>query len=329
MGQDVSVSSKSSKEQPLEEEGKSSSDDIQEQFSKMTSNVLQKRNVSESTKSKSKKSKLDHPQSPAPLKAVDEAEMSEFDLCTPEGQIAASKAANGGGNATITWAEAKRAARREYNRLNAARARQRHKSLAETRDQEIMELKAQVEQLTRVNQFLLSQLSNNLISASAQNGALQTPVDPSAATSSWLWAMSTIAEAAASLGNSSTPSPASTFPQSNHQSLNDTALLSRLVQQQQQQQQQIQTNFLPLQPAAQANDLRHPSQPERSDTTLPLQSLPETAANNVSLLMNMLASLPSSQATQGNGILDLLLTLSKSQSTGMSAEEINELRRLK
>jgi hypothetical protein len=323
-GQDVdgSESSKSATEQLLDEEEKltDSSDDTQQSI------VLHKRNRSESKKARSKRPKLDQPLQQKAA-AVAEPDTSQFDLCTPEGQIAASKAANGGGNATITWMEAKRAARREYNRLNAARARQRHKSLAEIRDQEIMELKSQVEQLTRVNQFLLSQLSSNLVSA--QNGASQSPVDPGAATSSWLWAMSTIAEAATALGNSSTQAPVGAYPQPNQQPLFDTALLSRLSQQQQQQQQQIQTNFLPLQPAAQSNELRQPPQQERSDTAMALHTLPEAATNNASLLMNMIASLPQSQGTSGNGILDLLLTLSKSQSTAMSAEDINELRRLK
>jgi hypothetical protein len=319
---DVSVSSNSTNDHLIDEEGKPSSD-----ISQVTSNVLQKRTKSESTKSRSKRTKLDNPNEQSLTKSatVAETETSQFDLCTPEGQIAASKATNGGGNATITWMEAKRAARREYNRLNAARARQRHKSLAEIRDQEIMELKSQVEQLTRVNQFLLAQLSSNLISA--QNGASQSPVDSANAASSWLWAMSTIAEATAALGNSSAPSPVSNFPQSNHHPLFDTALLSRLPQQQQQQKLD-QTNFLPSQPAAQSNDLQHPPQTERGDR-LPRHTLPEAVANNNPMLMNLIASLPTSQATPGNGILDLLLTLSKSQSTAMSAEDINELRRLK
>ena len=80
----------------------------------------------------------------------------EFDLCTPEGQIAASKAEHPETKTHMTWEQAKHAARREYNRVNAARARQRHKEDAETRDQQIAKLKSQVEQLTRLNEVLMN-----------------------------------------------------------------------------------------------------------------------------------------------------------------------------
>ena len=94
----------------------------------------------------------------------------EFDLCTPEGQIAAWKAENPDKKTQMTWEQAKHAARREYNRVNAARARQRHKEEAETRDQQIAELKSQVEQLTRLNEVLMNyicglQAPSNMLSA--------------------------------------------------------------------------------------------------------------------------------------------------------------------
>ena len=274
--------------------------------STLSSNALQKRTESAPMKSRSKKLKLDHDPPHVKAPSLSEAESSQFDLCTPEGQIAASKAANGGGNATISWVEAKRAARREYNRLNAARARQKHKTLAETRDHEIMELKAQVEQLTRVNQFLLSQLSVHLIAAT-NGGALQSSADQStAATSSWLSAISALAEASAAVGNASAPSPVGTT-QTPHQPLLDTSILSRLPQPQLQ---QNPTNSLGV-------------------TAFPLHTHPDAARNNASILVNMLATLPHIQATSGKGILELLFNLSKSNAPTMSADDINELRRMK
>jgi hypothetical protein len=318
---DVSVSSRSTTDQLVNEEGKDGTECIELFPRTMTSNVHEKRNGSVSTESCCKKLKPNHPPEKLPMKVatVSETEASQFDLSTPEGQIAASKVANGGGRATITWIQAKRAARREYNRLNAARARERHKSLAEARDREVLELKAQVEKLTRVNQFLLSQLSGNLISA--PNGALQSLVDPANATSPWLWAISAIAEASSALGNSSVPSP-TLHP------LLDSSLLSRLPQQQQQQQQN-QTNSLSATPFAKSTDVRHPSQQELGETSLPPQNFPDAASINAAFLMNVIATLPHSQALPGKGILDLLLTLCKSQSPFMTADDINELRRMK
>lgn len=104
----------------------------------------------------------------------------EFDLCTPEGQIAAARLKNPKKENPMTWEQAKHAARREYNRVNAARARQRHKEEAETRDHQIAELKSQVEQLTRLNDVLMNYIyelhggSSNIIqpvATSAQPGA--------------------------------------------------------------------------------------------------------------------------------------------------------------
>lgn len=89
----------------------------------------------------------------------DDSYQGEFDLCTPEGQIAASKAANPDETVPMTWEQAKHAARREYNRVNAARARKRHKDETEARDQEVAELKSQVEQLTRLNEALMKYIS--------------------------------------------------------------------------------------------------------------------------------------------------------------------------
>jgi hypothetical protein len=95
----------------------------------------------------------------------------EFDLCTPEGQIAASKAENPEKKTQMTWEQAKHAARREYNRVNAARARQRHKEEAETRDQQIAELKSQVEQLTRLNEVLMNYICELQASSNTQSVA--------------------------------------------------------------------------------------------------------------------------------------------------------------
>ena len=97
----------------------------------------------------------------------------EFDLCTPEGQVAASRAGNSNGASPMTWEQAKHAARREYNRVNAARARQRHKEDAETRDQQIAKLKLQVEQLTQLNEVLMNYISE------MQATSNTTPVLPS------------------------------------------------------------------------------------------------------------------------------------------------------
>ena len=90
----------------------------------------------------------------------------EFDLCTPEGQIAALKAESSDTKTQLTWDQAKHAARREYNRVNAARARQRHKEEAEMRDQEIAQLKTQVEQLTRLNEVLINSWTSRSLSCS-------------------------------------------------------------------------------------------------------------------------------------------------------------------
>ena len=99
----------------------------------------------------------------------DDSYQGEFDLCTPEGQIAASKAANPDETVPMTWEQAKHAARREYNRVNAARARKRHKEETEARDQEITELKSQVEHLTRLNEALMTYISELQDSSATQS----------------------------------------------------------------------------------------------------------------------------------------------------------------
>jgi hypothetical protein len=71
----------------------------------------------------------------------------------------------------MTWEQAKYAARREYNRVNAARARQRHKEEAETRDQRIAELQSQVEQLTRLNEVLMNYICELQASANTNSAA--------------------------------------------------------------------------------------------------------------------------------------------------------------
>ena len=76
---------------------------------------------------------------------------STLDLSTPEGQLKA--------NPEMSLQEAKSAAKREYNRLNAARARQRNKMTVEQLHGRITELQNTVEQLQRANQGLTAQLS--------------------------------------------------------------------------------------------------------------------------------------------------------------------------
>lgn len=80
-----------------------------------------------------------------------QSHMVEPDLSTTEGQLMA--------NPGMTLHEAKGAAKREYNRLNAARARQRNKMTVEQLQRKIVELQGTVEQLQRSNQGLTVQMN--------------------------------------------------------------------------------------------------------------------------------------------------------------------------
>jgi hypothetical protein len=310
----------------------------------LASNQKGKESAAESTAKSIKRLKSDSAQKIIEPSATNDSEVGEFDLCTPEGQIAASKA---GGNPRMTWMEAKRAARREYNRLNASRARQRHKDMSETRDQKISELQAQVEQLTVVNQLLMTQFAAILTTSL---GTSPSPFTEAAASSSWIMAMSAIAEASSVLGISTPAPPTVQQKKSQPEQSIGTNALTRLPQQQQQQLRPPVTsnlppaNFLsylkedyskqPEHPVQQYHDLRNqqllpPNSQRETFNVLTSQHMMSEAPNiNTSWLWKVINALPPSQQ-QNKGFWDLLLSSPKFQALTMTTEDIKDLRQMK
>lgn len=150
-------------------------------------------------------------------------DVDNFDLCTPEGQLAAAKARSHNGKVSMTWEQAKHAARREYNRVNAARARQRHKETAETRDHQITTLQDQVDQLTRVNQMLINYICELQAAPTAKMATSLNASTSSSASSSIIAALSALTEASKAKEMSSLQEAA------RHQ-LNVSELLARIQQ---------------------------------------------------------------------------------------------------
>jgi hypothetical protein len=144
----------------------------------------------------------------------------DHDLTTVKGQMAA--------NPTMTQAQAKAAAKREYNRQNAARARQRNKDMVRSLQKQVADLTTITTQLQRNNEVLtaqvevLQQQNRSLLSSQhQQQNANLPPLQPQQASptiplnlAALLWNSQQHPQLAQLLGGQPTmQSPASTAQQ--------------------------------------------------------------------------------------------------------------------
>jgi hypothetical protein len=138
----------------------------------------QKRNGSEATEEGKSRKKLRPDGSAAIMEGeysnlltTTRARVNSDDVYKSEEQLVEEDVDEQGRGSHMAWSQEKNAVRREYNRVNAARTRQRNKDIAEARDKQITALTTQVEQLTQMNEMLMKYVCDLQAALKKQSGS--------------------------------------------------------------------------------------------------------------------------------------------------------------